>query len=262
MQKHQTYQILLLPLTWWFVWDGVLYSPLPHLRISNYNQGLQTDILCPESLRKCQSFKSRCILFYFYFFGCTVWLAGSQLPSEGNELGPWQWKPGILITRPPGNPQTDTRHPMQLTFFTLISVGKEHSVHQASCAPRAVPAQYWANAPTVICWIAFNLASMGPTCELPEGRGCPFLHLGRDQARRRHCREKPWLFFTREIIVLGASSPLAIQSNLPRVLAKDILVILMHIMQMTRVEWPVSWSSLRDPGGWGPFLIHFFISST
>ena len=79
---------------------------------------------------------------------------------------------------------------------------------------------------------------MGPTCELLEGRGCPFLHPGRDQARRRHCREKPRPSFTREIIVLGALSLLAIQCNLPRVLAKDILnlVILMHVMQMTRVE--------------------------
>ena len=32
------------------------------------------------------------------FFGCTPWLAGSQLPDQGLNPRPPQWKPWILIT--------------------------------------------------------------------------------------------------------------------------------------------------------------------
>ena len=33
------------------------------------------------------------------------WLVGSQLPEQGLNPGPWQWKHWILTTRPPGNSQ-------------------------------------------------------------------------------------------------------------------------------------------------------------
>ena len=43
---------------------------------------------------------------FFFFFCCTLRLAGSQFFLQGAEPGPWQWKPWILITKPPGKSQT------------------------------------------------------------------------------------------------------------------------------------------------------------
>ena len=41
---------------------------------------------------------------YFFCFGHTVRLAGSQFPDQGLNPSPWQWKHGVLVTGPPGNP--------------------------------------------------------------------------------------------------------------------------------------------------------------
>ena len=38
-------------------------------------------------------------IYLFLLFGHAVQLVGSQFPNPR----PWQWKPGILTTRPPGN---------------------------------------------------------------------------------------------------------------------------------------------------------------
>ena len=40
---------------------------------------------------------------YFFFFGHSSWLVESQFPDQGVNPAHGQWKPGILITRPPGN---------------------------------------------------------------------------------------------------------------------------------------------------------------
>ena len=42
-------------------------------------------------------------IFFFFFSGCAAWLAGSYFPSQGTEPRPWQWKPRVLTTGPPGN---------------------------------------------------------------------------------------------------------------------------------------------------------------
>ena len=51
----------------------------------------------------CQSNASQITILYNFFFFChAAWLARSQFFNPG----PWQWKPRILTTRPPGNPPT------------------------------------------------------------------------------------------------------------------------------------------------------------
>ena len=40
---------------------------------------------------------------FFFFFGHAARLLGSQLPHQGLNLGPRQWKCWILTTKPPGN---------------------------------------------------------------------------------------------------------------------------------------------------------------
>ena len=47
----------------------------------------------------CQSNASKITILYNVFFCHVAWLAGSQFFN----LGPWQWKSGILTTRLPGN---------------------------------------------------------------------------------------------------------------------------------------------------------------
>ena len=45
-----------------------------------------------------------CFSWLFLFcFDHAAWLAGSQFPDQGSNLGPLQWKRGVLITGPPGN---------------------------------------------------------------------------------------------------------------------------------------------------------------
>ena len=45
--------------------------------------------------------------FYLFFWLCHASYRVS-VPRPGIEPGPWQWKPGILATRPPGNPHPPT----------------------------------------------------------------------------------------------------------------------------------------------------------
>ena len=40
---------------------------------------------------------------YLFIFGHTARLVGSQLPNQGLNLGPQQWKDRVLTTGPPGN---------------------------------------------------------------------------------------------------------------------------------------------------------------
>ena len=42
-----------------------------------------------------------CVLFQFLFF--VAWLARPQFPSQGWNLRPLHWGPGVLITGPSGN---------------------------------------------------------------------------------------------------------------------------------------------------------------
>ena len=42
-------------------------------------------------------------IFFFFFFGYVMWLAGSQFPDQGMNPHPWQWEHRVLTTEPPEN---------------------------------------------------------------------------------------------------------------------------------------------------------------
>ena len=68
-----------------------------------------------------------CLLAQIFFFGCPVWLAGYQFPIQGLNLGPQQWKLGVLTTRPPGNS-------FQILFIYLFIHSFIHIKYFFGCA--------------------------------------------------------------------------------------------------------------------------------
>ena len=61
------------------------------------------------------------ILFIFIFLAAPRGLAGSWFPDQGLNLGPRQWKPGILTIGPPGN---SVLFVFQNTLHVIVQAGK------------------------------------------------------------------------------------------------------------------------------------------
>ena len=59
---------------------------------------------------------------FFFFFGCALWLVGSQFPNQGSSPSPWHWRHRVLTTGPPGNFQ---RYPYFIKFLICFAALSE-----------------------------------------------------------------------------------------------------------------------------------------
>ena len=102
---------------WWTGRPGVLQSMVLQ-RVGHDWATEPTESMLPMFLAPASWAYLNLFIYYLFvclFIGSTTGLLGSQFPNQELNLGPWQWKPGILTTGP-------LRTPLKFLYIPMCYV--------------------------------------------------------------------------------------------------------------------------------------------